>query len=39
VGDFHRIVLGIAVMSLYVVVINRVFWRPLYHYAERKFRM
>ena len=38
-GDFHRIVLGIAVMSLFVVVINRVFWRPLYHYAERKFRL
>jgi len=38
-GDFHRIVLGIAVMSLFVVVINRVFWRPLYLYAERKFRM
>jgi NitT/TauT family transport system permease protein len=38
-GDFHRIVLGIAVMSLYVVVINRVFWRPLYRYAERKFRL
>jgi NitT/TauT family transport system permease protein len=37
-GDFHRIVLGIAVMSLYVVVINRIFWRPLYRYAERKFR-
>ena len=38
-GYFHRIVLGIAVMSLFVVVINRVFWRPLYHYAERKFRL
>jgi len=38
-GDFHHIVLGIAVMSLYVVVINRVFWRPLYAYAERKFRL
>jgi NitT/TauT family transport system permease protein len=38
-GDFHRIVLGIAVMSLFVVVINRVFWRPLYVYAERKFRI
>ena len=35
-GDFHRIVLGIAVMSLFVVIINRVFWRPLYLYAERK---
>jgi NitT/TauT family transport system permease protein len=38
-GDFHRIVLGIAVMSLYVVAINRVLWRPLYLYAERKFRL
>jgi NitT/TauT family transport system permease protein len=38
-GDFLRIVLGIAVMSLFVVVVNRVFWRPLYRYAERKFRL
>jgi NitT/TauT family transport system permease protein len=38
-GNFHHIVLGIAVMSLYVVLINRVFWRPLYNYAERKFRL
>ncbi len=38
-GDFHRIVLGIAVMSLFVVLINRAFWRPLYLYAERKFRL
>jgi NitT/TauT family transport system permease protein len=38
-GDFHRIVLGIATMSLFVVAINRLFWRPLYYYAERKFRL
>jgi NitT/TauT family transport system permease protein len=38
-GDFHRIVLGIVVMSMFVVVINRLFWRPLYHYAERKVRL
>ena len=38
-GDFHRIVLGIAVMSAYVVLLNRSFWRPLYLYAERKFRL
>ena len=38
-GDFHHIVLGIAVMSLYVVLVNRIFWRPLYAYAERKFRL
>jgi NitT/TauT family transport system permease protein len=38
-GDFHRIVLGIAVMSLFVVLINRTLWRPLYGYAERNFRL
>jgi len=38
-GDYQRIVLGIAVMSLFVVAVNRVFWRPLYRYAERKFRL
>ena len=38
-GDLPRIVLGIAVMSLFVVIINRAFWRPLYWYAERKFRL
>ena len=38
-GDFHRIVLGIAVMSLYVLILNRAFWRPLYLFAERKFRL
>jgi NitT/TauT family transport system permease protein len=38
-GDFHRIVLGIAVMSAFVVIVNRAFWRPLYWYAERKFRL
>jgi NitT/TauT family transport system permease protein len=38
-GNFHRIVLGIATMSLFVVAINRLFWRPLYYYAERKFRL
>jgi len=38
-GDFHRIVLGIVVMSFYVVLINRILWRPLYEYAERKFRL
>ncbi|AMN47533.1 sulfonate ABC transporter permease [Steroidobacter denitrificans] len=38
-GDFHRIVLGIAVMSAFVVIINRAFWRPLYAHAERKFRL
>ncbi len=38
-GNFARTVLGIMVMSLFVVIINRLFWRPLYARAERKFRM
>ncbi|MGH8300148.1 MAG: ABC transporter permease [Steroidobacteraceae bacterium] len=38
-GDFPRTVLGIAVMSLFVVILNRVFWRPLYARAERTFRV
>jgi NitT/TauT family transport system permease protein len=38
-GDFQRIVLGIVVMSAFVVVLNRLFWRPLYQQAERRFRL
>jgi len=38
-ADFQRSVLGTVVLSLFVVTINRVFWRPLYARAERKFRM
>jgi NitT/TauT family transport system permease protein len=38
-ADFQRVVLGTVVLSLLVVTINRVFWRPLYARAERKFRM
>lgn len=38
-ADYPRIVLGIAVMSLYVIFFNRVLWRQLYHYGERHFRL
>jgi NitT/TauT family transport system permease protein len=38
-GDFHRLVLGVVTMSLFVLLINRLLWRPLYYYAERKFRL
>jgi len=27
------------VLSLFVVTLNRLFWRPLYARAERKFRI
>ncbi len=33
-GDYPRIVLGVAVMALFVVTLNRTLWRPLYRRAE-----
>jgi NitT/TauT family transport system permease protein len=38
-GDFPRIVLGIAVMSLMVTCFNRLLWRPLYRFAEERTRL
>jgi len=38
-ADYPRIVLGIAVMSLYVIFFNRVLWRRLYRYGERHSRL
>ena len=38
-GDLPRVVLGIAVMSLFVTVFNRALWRPLYVFAGRRLRL
>jgi len=38
-GDSARLVLGISVMSLYVVGLNRLFWSRLYKLAETRFRI
>jgi NitT/TauT family transport system permease protein len=38
-GDFPHILVGIAVMSLYVVVTNRLLWRRLYALAERRYSL
>jgi NitT/TauT family transport system permease protein len=38
-GDYPKIVLGIAVMSLVVTAFNRLLWRPLYAYAEDRLRL
>jgi NitT/TauT family transport system permease protein len=38
-GDYPKIVLGIAVMSLLVTMFNRLLWRPLYAYAEERLRL
>jgi len=37
-GDYPKIILGIAVMSLLVTLFNRLLWRPLYAYAEGRLR-
>ena len=38
-GDFRRVALGVAVLSLYVVLFNRLFWRRLYDVAAERLRM
>ncbi|MBA2589548.1 MAG: ABC transporter permease subunit [Alphaproteobacteria bacterium] len=38
-GNFPHVVLGMAVMAFFVVVVNRLFWQPLYWLAERKYRL
>jgi NitT/TauT family transport system permease protein len=35
-GDFPRVVLGVVVMSMFVLLFNRLFWRPLFAYASRR---
>jgi NitT/TauT family transport system permease protein len=38
-GDFPRVALGMTVMSVFVIVLNRSLWRPLYAYAEKNLRL
>jgi NitT/TauT family transport system permease protein len=38
-GDWPRIVLGVGLMSVFVVGVNRVVWRPLYDLAQRKYQL
>ncbi|MGE4349634.1 MAG: ABC transporter permease [Candidatus Berkiella sp.] len=37
IGDFPRIALGISVMCIYVIVINRLVWRKLYELSEERY--
>jgi NitT/TauT family transport system permease protein len=38
-GDFPRVVLGIAIMCILVTLFNRLVWRPLYAFGERRLRL
>lgn len=39
IGDFPRIALGIAIMALYVMLINRLLWQHMYNLAESRFNI
>jgi NitT/TauT family transport system permease protein len=38
-GDLARVLVGVIVMSFYVVVINRLLWRRMYHLSETKYSL
>ena len=38
-GNFAKVVLGVAVMSAFVLGFNRVLWRPLYAFATRRLTL
>jgi NitT/TauT family transport system permease protein len=38
-GDFPRVLTGVVVMATYVVVVNRLLWRRLYHVAEARYSL
>jgi NitT/TauT family transport system permease protein len=38
-GNFARTLVGVTVMSVYVVALNRFFWRRLYHLAETRYSL
>jgi len=39
VGDFPKVLIGVSVMSVYVVLTNRLLWRRLYAIAERRYSL
>jgi NitT/TauT family transport system permease protein len=38
-GDFPQVLVGVTVMSVYVVGVNRLFWRRLYRLAETRYSL
>jgi NitT/TauT family transport system permease protein len=39
IGDYPRVALGIAVMSVFVIALNRTLWRPMYAFAARRLHL
>ena len=39
IGDFPQVLVGVAVMSVYVVGLNRLVWRRLYRLAETRYSL
>ena len=38
-GDKPRILLGVVVLSCFVLILNRLFWHPLYLYTTTRYRL
>ncbi len=38
-GDMPRVILGVVIMSVFVVAFNRALWRPLFEFASRRLRL
>jgi NitT/TauT family transport system permease protein len=38
-GDMPRVILGVVLMSAFVVLFNRLLWRPMYGYAQRRLTL
>ena len=38
-GDMARVILGVVVMSTFVVLFNRLLWRPMYAFAQRRLTL
>jgi NitT/TauT family transport system permease protein len=38
-GDQPRVLLGVSILSLYVLILNRTFWHPLYVFATTRYRL
>jgi NitT/TauT family transport system permease protein len=38
-ANFGEVLVGVIVMSVYVVVVNRLVWRPMYHLAQTRYSL